>query len=287
MRPRSTRISRSHTLTSYPPSRRKAARATSRLGADESSPLVHKHASASAPAPRPLLPAWIQYPLLTLLIVLAGFGAWYIQNVYAPGGRANHGAGGPVPLPPRSSHGGAHKSHGLLALLSRGPAAPPPEPVALEWKSQLLGWSSAVLYLGSRVPQIAHNMHTRCAGLSLAMFFFSISGSESGCRGAGRGKWKGLTRYVNAADVTYVASILFKSVERTYIIANASWLAGGFPSCARADERAPRADAGLVSLALPGSGLTVFLDIFVLGQFAYYSWQDSKAAEAALDRDEA
>jgi hypothetical protein len=30
--------------------------------------------------------------------------------------------------------------------------------VELEWKSQTLGYASAVLYLGSRIPQIAHNL---------------------------------------------------------------------------------------------------------------------------------
>jgi hypothetical protein len=38
---------------------------------------------------------------------------------------------------------------------------------------------SCVLYLASRVPQVFHNFATRCEGLSLAMFFFSISGSKS------------------------------------------------------------------------------------------------------------
>lgn len=55
--------------------------------------------------------------------------------------------------------------------------------------------------IGSRVPQIVHNHKTRCAGLSLAMFFFSITG-----------------------NVTYVASILFKSTERRYLLTNLSWL---------------------------------------------------------------
>jgi hypothetical protein len=32
------------------------------------------------------------------------------------------------------------------------------EEVELEWKSQLLGWASAALYLGSRFPQIVHNL---------------------------------------------------------------------------------------------------------------------------------
>ena len=47
-----------------------------------------------------------------------------------------------------------------------------------EWNlgAQVVGWTSAALYLGSRVPQIALNMKTRCVGLSLLMFaYVSVS----------------------------------------------------------------------------------------------------------------
>ncbi|KAJ9093590.1 hypothetical protein QFC20_007100 [Naganishia adeliensis] len=110
------------------------------------------------------------------------------------------------------------------------------EKTAWEWKSQVLGYSSMLLYIGSRVPQIAHNAKTRCEGLSLSLFFFSISG-----------------------NLTYVASILLKSVERSYVIANISWLIG--------------------------SGGTVFLDLIVLGQFMYYNSQNSARDEYMDDSD--
>lgn len=48
-------------------------------------------------------------------------------------------------------------------------------------------------------------------------------------------------------------SILIVSMRPRYLLANASWLAG--------------------------SGLTIFLDLFVLGQFIVFNWQDKKAAE--------
>ncbi|KAJ7610683.1 hypothetical protein B0H17DRAFT_1118018 [Mycena rosella] len=100
--------------------------------------------------------------------------------------------------------------------------APPKHPSAtIRWTVQILGWSSAVLYLGSRLPQIAKNVETRCEGLSPALFFFAIVG-----------------------NLTYSLSILAKSMERDYLVTNASWLAG--------------------------SALTVFLDLIVLGQFFYY-----------------
>ncbi|KAF8517341.1 PQ-loop-domain-containing protein [Gautieria morchelliformis] len=73
----------------------------------------------------------------------------------------------------------------------------------LEWKSQLSGWVSAVLYLGSRIPQISKNVATKCVGLSPVLFFFAIAG-----------------------NATYVASILVVSIEPRYLAVNASWLAG-------------------------------------------------------------
>ncbi|KAF9019024.1 PQ-loop-domain-containing protein [Hymenopellis radicata] len=91
----------------------------------------------------------------------------------------------------------------------------------IKWTVQILGWSSAVLYLGARVPQIVKNFTTRCEGLSPALFFFAIFG-----------------------NTTYAWSICAKSMEKDYLVTNASWLAG--------------------------SALTVFLDVIVLAQFFYY-----------------
>ncbi|KZO93319.1 PQ-loop-domain-containing protein [Calocera viscosa TUFC12733] len=91
----------------------------------------------------------------------------------------------------------------------------------LDWKTQVIGWCSAILYLGSRIPQILKNRITKCSGLSLALFVFAVAG-----------------------NVTYVLSICVKSMQWQYLVANSSWLAG--------------------------SGLTVFLDFIVFGQFFYY-----------------
>jgi hypothetical protein len=149
-------------------SRRKARRIQQTT---EEEPLIAKdHVIHDVPSP---MPAYIQYPLLTILVIATGFFAWYLQSLPVTPGEPNRGAGGPVG---HRHHRRPHKSHGVLALLDTH--HPLPDKVELEWRSQVLGWSSAVLYLGSRVPQIVHNTKTRCEGLSLAMFFFSISGSE-------------------------------------------------------------------------------------------------------------
>ncbi|KAF5369350.1 hypothetical protein D9758_002768 [Tetrapyrgos nigripes] len=77
------------------------------------------------------------------------------------------------------------------------------ESEARKWAIQILGWSSAVLYLGSRIPQILKNFTTRCEALSPALFFFSILG-----------------------NTTYTLSICVKSMEQEYLIRNAGWIAG-------------------------------------------------------------
>ncbi|KAG8874908.1 hypothetical protein FRB97_005540 [Tulasnella sp. 331] len=73
----------------------------------------------------------------------------------------------------------------------------------IEWKSQLFGWSSALLYCGSRIPQIIKNAKTKCVGLSPGMFIFALCG-----------------------NLTYFLSILVASTSNQHLIANASWLTG-------------------------------------------------------------
>jgi len=85
--------------------------------------------------------------------------------------------------------------------LDEGATEPPAG--SLSWLIQLLGWTSAVLYLGARIPQILKNFKTRCEGLAPALFLYAIFGNS-----------------------TYAASICAKSMELPYLLLNASWLAG-------------------------------------------------------------
>ncbi|KDN45345.1 hypothetical protein RSAG8_04932, partial [Rhizoctonia solani AG-8 WAC10335] len=80
---------------------------------------------------------------------------------------------------------------------------PPREDEVVEWRSQVLGYASAILYIGSRIPQILKNRETKCEGLSLALFMFTITG-----------------------NLTYVLSICVASLSSQHLLANASWLAG-------------------------------------------------------------
>ncbi|CAD6580384.1 MAG: hypothetical protein CYPHOPRED_001206 [Cyphobasidiales sp. Tagirdzhanova-0007] len=68
---------------------------------------------------------------------------------------------------------------------------------------QVVGWISAGLYLGSRIPQIKKNRSTKCQGLSLMMFCFSVLG-----------------------NITYCGSILLPSTSPSHVWINLSWLVG-------------------------------------------------------------
>jgi len=82
------------------------------------------------------------------------------------------------------------------------------EPMALG--AQVLGYISAVCYLGARIPQIIKNQRDRsCEGLSLLFFILSLLG-----------------------NATYGAGILFHSLERRYFLTNLPWLIGSLGTMA-------------------------------------------------------
>ncbi|KAF4590295.1 hypothetical protein EYR38_009593 [Pleurotus pulmonarius] len=145
----------------------------------------------------------IRYASASLFVCAAGVAAWWISSITASDEE--------IPQHPRK---------------------------ALRWEIQVIGWTSAMLYLGARLPQILKNFKTRCAGLSPALFLFAILGNG-----------------------TYGLSICAKSMDRRYLITNASWLAGSI--------------------------LTILLDVIVLCQFVYYrtrEWQ-GRTSSASESRD--
>ncbi|KAG0234121.1 hypothetical protein BGW42_006861 [Actinomortierella wolfii] len=110
-------------------------------------------------------------------------------------GRGQSGGHGKLP-PPRSPTSPDDDDEGFMTALSSGDHD---DTLAL-----LLGWGSAILYLGSRIPQIYKNWRLKsCEGLSIMMFMFSVFG-----------------------NVFYVASIFLYSVEYDYIITNMPWWLG-------------------------------------------------------------
>jgi len=70
--------------------------------------------------------------------------------------------------------------------------------------AQFFGWTSAVLYIGSRAPQILKNYRKKSTdGLALHMFVFALLG-----------------------NVTYVMSVLLYSTEKHYVMQNLPWIVG-------------------------------------------------------------
>lgn len=79
-----------------------------------------------------------------------------------------------------------------------------PSDLVLDPLAQFFGWLCAVLYLGSRVPQILLNYERKlCEGIAFMFFLFACLG-----------------------NLTYVVSILSIDVSWHYLWINASWLAG-------------------------------------------------------------
>ncbi|KAI9480603.1 MAG: PQ loop repeat-domain-containing protein [Benjaminiella poitrasii] len=74
----------------------------------------------------------------------------------------------------------------------------------LEWFPQLMGWASAVLYVGSRIPQIVKNWRNKSTeGLSFGMFLCAVMG-----------------------NCLFTLSIFLKSTSPSYILMNLSWIVG-------------------------------------------------------------
>lgn len=82
----------------------------------------------------------------------------------------------------------------------------PSEPdLTMNWLAQLFGYLSAVLYLGSRIPQILLNFQRKsCEGISFLFFLFA-------CLGNG----------------TFILSVIIVSLDPRYLLVNAPWLIGG------------------------------------------------------------
>lgn len=92
---------------------------------------------------------------------------------------------------------------GFLFSGSLGPDSDAP-PSKIELGPQIVGYLSALLYLGARIPQIIQNHKRRSVeGLSLLFFMFSTLG-----------------------NLTYAGQILFYRSDAQYVLLNLSWLLG-------------------------------------------------------------
>ncbi|CCE86864.1 Piso0_005381 [Millerozyma farinosa CBS 7064] len=114
------------------------------------------------------------------LVILSGLVGWYISYI-------------------RNADGSHKHKHG----------AKEPE-LVFDPLAQFFGWLCAVLYLGSRVPQILLNYRRKsCEGISFMFFLFACIG-----------------------NLTYVISILVIDTSKEYLVVNSSWLAGSLGTLA-------------------------------------------------------
>ncbi|KAI8954534.1 PQ loop repeat-domain-containing protein [Xylaria longipes] len=137
---------------------------------------------------------------------------------------------------------------------SRQPATPATDLPVLDLWGQIFGWLCAVLYLGSRLPQMLLNFRRKSTeGVSVLFFLFCCLG-----------------------NLTYTLSILAydpvcretkcqpgeaSRIYSRYILINASWLAGSLG--------------------------TLFLDLGIFAQFFIYGQDDSNGdSDEAMDDDE-
>lgn len=85
-----------------------------------------------------------------------------------------------------------------------------PQATEMAVGAQILGYASAVCYLGARIPQIIKNYREKsCSGLALLFFLLSLMG-----------------------NATYGASILCHSLDKEYIATNLPWLIGSLGTMA-------------------------------------------------------
>lgn len=106
--------------------------------------------------------------LIVASVIVAGFLSWYISYIKNP-----------------------------------DQAEPKPN-LHMNWLAQSFGYLSAVLYLGSRVPQILLNFKRKsCEGISFLFFLFACLG-----------------------NTTFIISVLSISMSPRYLLVNASWLIG-------------------------------------------------------------
>ncbi|KAH8816888.1 PQ loop repeat-domain-containing protein [Xylogone sp. PMI_703] len=85
-----------------------------------------------------------------------------------------------------------------------------PETTNIPVGAEILGYISAICYLGARIPQIIKNYRDKsCEGLALLFFLLSLLG-----------------------NATYGAGILCHSLEKDYLLTNLPWLIGSLGTMA-------------------------------------------------------
>ncbi|KAI9671849.1 MAG: hypothetical protein M1831_003377 [Alyxoria varia] len=138
---------------------------------------------------------WVKNTISIFVICIAGAVGWVLAwqgNVWQP-----------TPLPPS---GGEYEDDGT------------------PYGAEVMGYLSALCYLGARIPQIIKNWREQsCEGLSLLFFLLSLLGNLT--YGAGVGLCKPTSR-MQRLIANDILQILLHSLDRQYVITNTPWLIG-------------------------------------------------------------
>lgn len=133
---------------------------------------------------------WIKNALSIIGICAVGAAGWAIAwktGVWAPQSADNETSGGETPV-----------------------------------GAEILGYASAICYLGARIPQIIKNQREKsCEGLSLLFFMLSLLGNAT----YGAGVCSCLSLHDSRSN-TNTRQIIFHSQEREYLMTNLPWLIG-------------------------------------------------------------
>lgn len=184
-------------------------------------PMVEPSASAPAPAPATRIQTAMWNLVAVLMVIGAGVAGWALSRGYGTSDDDQH----------KAPEGGDHR---------------PGDDIHFDLWGQIFGWLCAVLYLGSRLPQLLLNWRRKSTeGVSMLFFLFACLG-----------------------NLTYVLSIFAFDPK-------CDTKKDGSEGCAPGEMRHIYGQYILVNLSwLAGSLGTLLLDMGIFVQFFIYAQQD-------------
>ncbi|PSR94406.1 PQ-loop repeat-containing protein 2 [Coniella lustricola] len=220
-----------------------------RRGSDWSDRLIHVNPvmplldpATTPPPPSTVVQAVLWNTVAVVMVIAAGIVGWLLSRNYAPGNSGD--SDGQQPSPPHHDPNDADTD------------------LHFDFWGQIFGWLCAVLYLGSRLPQLLLNYRRKSTeGVSMLFFLFACLG-----------------------NLTYVLSI-FAFDPRCWDNSNKHHKGGvGVGNCAPGEAGRVYWRYILVNLSwLAGSLGTLFLDMGIFAQFFIYNRDASDVSDDEED----
>jgi solute carrier family 66 (lysosomal lysine-arginine transporter), member 1 len=155
--------------------------------------------------------------LAVLLVVGAGVFGWWLSNTPS----LQHESLSILPEYLKEWDGKAYKKH------ANEPSAPANDVLKISVMGQVFGYACAVLYLGSRIPQLVLNAKRKSTeGVSLLFFVFACIGNLTYVLSIFAYEAKCSNRAGTKLAARYCSSREARTIYARYILVNASWLLG-------------------------------------------------------------